>query len=170
MLRTCSFFFLAAVSFAQSADSTLTQTLISEIRALRQELEATNITAQRVQITLYRLQSQTAMVTAAQQRLDAARVRLTEVQNERTRVTAQAKAMEQATSGPIDNNEKAAMQQELPRVKTVLETLAAEEAVRQTAVVEAESQYRTEQARLADLQGLLDRLDRALDELARPKH
>lgn len=170
MLRIFTFFFLAATSFAQSVDSALTQTLIGEIRALRQELETTNITAQRVQITLYRLQSQTAIVTTAQQRLDTARIRLTETQREHTRVTAQAKALEQATSGPIDSNEKAAMQQELPHIKTLLETLATEEAVRQSAMVEAESQYRSEQARLADLQGLLDRLDRALDELARPKH
>jgi len=169
MLRIFSFFFLAAASFAQSQDTVLTQTLIAEIRALRQELEATNVTAQRVQITLYRLQSQTAMVTAAQQRFDSARARLTETQHEHNRVAAQVKAWEQATSGPIDNNEKANMQQELPRAKTVLETLITEEGVRQSALAEAEGQYRTEQARLTDLQVLLDRLDKALDELARPK-
>src|SRR5215468_6041727 len=97
---------LAPLAFGQSADSVLTQTLINEIRALRQELEATNVTAQRVQIALYRLQSQTAMVNVAQQRLDAARTRTAEIQNQRKSMAPQIQMMEEESNNATDPQRK----------------------------------------------------------------
>jgi hypothetical protein len=76
MTRWILLFILAPAMFGQSPDAVLTQTLINEIRGLRQEIEATTVTSQRVQIALYRLQSQTALADGAQRRLDAARVRV----------------------------------------------------------------------------------------------
>ena len=56
----------APTVFGQSSETTLTQTLINEIHALRQDIEAITVASQRVQIALYRLQSQTALVAVAQ--------------------------------------------------------------------------------------------------------
>jgi len=169
MLRCFALLSFASLAFAQTPDAVLTQTLINEIRALRQDLEATNVTSQRVQIALYRLQSQTAIVNTAQQRIDAARARLTETSSVRKNLAMQVQMAEDSLRNATDEKQKKALADEIPRVKNGMEMLATEEAVRQSAVVDAESQFRAEQARLADLQSLLDRLDKALDELARPK-
>jgi hypothetical protein len=160
---------LATPAFAQPSDAALTQTLINEIRALRQQLETTNITSQRVQIALYRLQSQTAIVNMAQQRLDAAHAKLLEVQNQRKQMASAIQGMQDTAGTTSDAGQKKAMQEEIPGIKAHLEMLAAQEGALQSAEVDAESRLRTEQARLSDLQSLLDRLDKALDELARPK-
>jgi chromosome segregation ATPase len=170
MTRYFALFVFGTVGFAQSPEAVLTQTLINEIHALRQELEATNITSQRVQIALFRLQSQTAIVNTAQQRLDAARIAAADtsgnLQHLRTQI---AGAEERLRSLPEGPEKKALGEEELPRARMGLQRLTSEDAVRRTAEVEAESQLRAERARLADLQALLDRLDKALDELARPK-
>ena len=168
MLHCLVLLSFVSVAFAQTSDVVLTQTLINEIRALRQDLEATNVTSQRVQIALYRLQSQTAIVNTAQQRIDAARARLTETSSVRKNLAMQLQMAEDSARNSTDEQKKV-LADEVPRVKAGMEMLTTEEAVRQSAVVDAESQLRTEQARLADLQSLLDRLDKALDELARPK-
>jgi hypothetical protein len=75
MTRYVLLFAFATAAFGQTSETTLTQTLINEIHALRQDIEAITVASQRVQIALYRLQSQTALMAAAQQRLDAARSR-----------------------------------------------------------------------------------------------
>jgi len=168
MARTIAFLLFAACLRAQSADATLTQTLIAEIRALRQDLEATNVTSQRVQIALYRLQSQTSIVNTAEQRLDTARTRRAETENVQRSLAAQLQQGEEMSrSANTDRNRQIA--EELPRVKTARESMGVELAARRGAESEAESQLRTERARLADLQSLLDRLDKALDELARKR-
>jgi ABC-type sugar transport system ATPase subunit len=170
MLRLLALLCLAPVVFAQSTDAVLTQTLVNEIRALRQELQATNVTSQRVQIALFRLQSQTAIVNTAQQRLDATRAQLAEAEANHRRAASQFQSMEEINrNGQATEQQKKEFQEEQPRFKGVLETMAAEETARRTTMVDAESQLRNEQAKLADLQSLLDRLDRALDELARAK-
>ena len=166
MLRCFALLFCGCLAFAQSPDAVLTQTLINEIRALRQDLQATNVTSQRVQIALYRLQSQTAIVNTAQQRLDAARTQLTDVQSRRVRLADQVRRIEEVVRGSADAPEKKAMESELPAARSALESLTAEETARNSVAVDAESQVRAEQARLADLQALLDRLDQTLDELA----
>jgi len=51
----------------------------------------------------------------------------------------------------------------------VVEAAGVEEAQRKLAEGEVESQLRQEQGKLADLQSMLDWLDRALDESARAK-
>src|SRR5436190_8406241 len=86
---------LLTPAFGQSTDTVLTQTLITEIRALRQEMQATTVTAQRVQIVLYRLQSQTALLAGAQQRLDAARTRVIEVGSSRKRIEDEIRSSEE---------------------------------------------------------------------------
>ncbi|HXA50238.1 MAG TPA: hypothetical protein VNV86_08045 [Candidatus Acidoferrum sp.] len=169
MSRCCILLFLAAHAFAQTNDGGLTQTLINEIRALRQQLEATNITSQRVQIALFRLQSQTAIVNTAQQRADAARTHLAEAQSERQRMAGVAHMIEETAGNTTDANEKKAAQQRVVEFKAQLESVTARETVLQAAAVDADSQLRAEQARLGDLQSLLDRLDKALNDLASGK-
>ena len=167
MLRFTLFLLSACAAFGQSSDANLTQTLINEIRGLRQDMEASNITSQRVQIVLFRLQSQTAIVTGAQQRAEAARTRLAEVESQRRGLESQVHSWEEATNGPIDSAAKAEMQANLPRAKATLEALNAEESARRSAASQAEGQAQTAEARLVELQAVLDRIDQTLDEMSR---
>ena len=170
MMRYALLFAFAPALFGQqSADATLTQTLVNEIHGLRQDIEAITVTSQRVQIALYRLQSQTALVAAAQQRLDAARVRTKDTQSAQADMGSRLHAVEEAVQSMQDSNQKKDMENDLAMGKRRLEQLTAEEGQRRSAEAEAEAQFHAEQARLADLQALLDRLDKALDELARTK-
>lgn len=169
MIRRWLLILLAAPALAQTTDGALTQTLINEIRALRQQLEATNITSQRVQIALFRLQSQTTIVNTAQQRMDAARVHLVEAQNERQRMVGIGRTIEEQAGSITDPNEKKAAQQRVTEFKAQMDAEIAREASLQSAAADAESQLRSEQARLSDLQSLLDRLDKALGDLASGK-
>ena len=169
MLRSIVLLAAASTVFAQSPDTALTQTLITEIRALRQDLEAINVTSQRVQIALYRLQSQSALVAAAQQRLDAARSRANESERVRKDVTRNMRSTEDQGPRNATPEEKMNFDALLNGYRTQIEGLLADETQRRAAETDAESQLRAEQAKLVDHQSLLDRLDKVLDELARTK-
>jgi chromosome segregation ATPase len=162
-------FALVTAAFGQAPDAVLTQTLIDEIRALRQNIEATTVTSQRVQIVLYRLQSQTALLAGAQQRLDAARTQAIDSQSRRNRIAGEINRLEERARNTQDPAQKKEADIMLPELKANQEALAAEESQRRAAEADAESQLRSEQSRLADLQSTLDRLDKALDSLVRPK-
>src|SRR5438445_13067792 len=106
MLRCLLPLALVTAAFGQSSDTVLTQTLINEIRALRQNIEATTVTSQRVQIVLFRLQSQTALVAAAQQRLDGARAHASELQSQRREFLRYIQNSEEQIRGTQDAVEK----------------------------------------------------------------
>jgi hypothetical protein len=169
MTRCFFLLLLAAPIFAQSADTVLTQTLITEIRALRQDIQATTVTSQRVQIALYRLQSQTTLVAGAQQRLDAAHTHVSDTQANRRRLAEQVPAIEERIRNTQDAGQKREFEAMVSQMKAEMERMGIEEAQRRSAEVDAEAQFRAEQAKLTDLQSLLDRLDKALDDIARPK-
>jgi hypothetical protein len=65
---------IAAPVLGQSAstDSQTLQTLLTEVRQLRHDLQTTTLAAQRAQILLYRLQGQEVVVARASQRLTPA--------------------------------------------------------------------------------------------------
>src|SRR5438034_11662416 len=104
MNRTCllilGLLLIATPVLGQSAstDSQTLQALLAEVRQLHHDLQTTTIAAQRSQILLYRLQGQEAIVARASQRLDDARARLTEVQSNRTKLTADIKKYEELVS------------------------------------------------------------------------
>lgn len=77
--------FISAPVFAQSSstDSQTLQALLAEVRQLHHDLQSTTIAVHRAQILLYHLQGQEAIVARASQRLDDARARLAETQNNR---------------------------------------------------------------------------------------
>ena len=66
-----------------------------------------------------------------------------------------------------DNNERKSIEGALTETKAAVERLTADEQRIQSRVIDAETQHRAEQARLAELQDQLDRLDKVLDSLTR---
>jgi chromosome segregation ATPase len=164
MHRVICLLLLAAQAFAQSAstDSQLTQALLTEIRLLRQDLQTIAVTIQRVQIVMYRLQAETTLMSRATQRLDDARSKCSQTQVQRKNMATEIERTEERQRGTQDPAERKNMEQMLPRLKAELEMWTNGEQQCQTREAEAETQFRTEQAKLNELQDQLDKLDKVL--------
>jgi chromosome segregation ATPase len=160
-------FLFATAALAQTPPSDALLSLVNEIHQLRLDLQATTVTTQRVQIALYRLQSQTALVTRANSHLEDVRSSLANTQSEKKTVSARAQQMEDAARATQNPMERKVIEEALTQTKPVLERFSADEQRLQSRVIDAETQYRAEQTRLAELQDQLDRLDKVLDSLTR---
>jgi hypothetical protein len=159
-------FFFATAAFAQTDNQPL-QALLNEVHQLRVDLQTTAVTMQRVQIVLYRLQSQTSLVTRTSSQLDQARSQLGFTQTQKKTMTAQVQQMEESQRNSQDPAERKRLQDALTQVKMNLDRVTAEEQRFQSMQIDAETQWRAEQAKLADLQDQLDRLDKVLDSFTR---
>jgi hypothetical protein len=165
MHRVLCLLLLAAPAVAQTAspDSQLTQALLTEIRLLRQDLQATAVTIQRVQIVMYRLQAETTLMSRATQRLDDARSKCSQAQVQRKNTATQIQQAEERQPNIQNPTERRDLEQQLlPRLKANLEMWTNEEQQCQAREAEAETQSRAEQAKLNELQDQLDKLDKVL--------
>ena len=169
MFRAVFALFIVTAAGAQTAspDTQALQALVTEIRQLRQDLQATTIVTQRVQIVLYRLQTQTALVTRASSRLDDARSSHGNAQSELKRVSGLIPRLEEEIRTTQDTALRKNREENLLQVKANIERTTADQQRLQSREIEAETQYRAEQAKLGDLQDQLDRLDKLLDTLSR---
>jgi hypothetical protein len=68
-----------------------------------------------------------------------------------------------------NGEERQRIERALTQMKTEADAIAVEEGQRKSAEADADAQVRAEQGKLTELQSILDRLDRALDELSRVK-
>ena len=173
MFRAVFAFTIVPAGCAQTAaqtpspDTQALQALVMEIRQLRQDLQATTIVTQRVQIVLYRLQMQTAFVTSAASRFEDARTSLGKAQSDAKTISDRVPQMEDFARNAPDAKERKNREDMLAGIKLNAEQLAAVEQRLQSREIDAETQLRAEQAKLADLQDQLDRLDKLLDSLSR---
>jgi chromosome segregation ATPase len=170
VLFVLSLLLFSADCFGQTTtgDSQTLQALLSEVRLLRQDLQATTIAGQRAQILIYRLQGQEAAVARASQRLDEAREKLARIQDERRHVAADVKRNEDfASNSENPAAERKQVEDMLSQLKTRVESLENQEQQLQTREIDAEQQLRTEEVRLSDLRDQLDRLDKALENVSR---
>src|SRR5579863_1883976 len=97
MLRA-AFLFLSLVSFApfspaQSTDSQtrIMESLLSEIRELRQDLQAAAVATRKAQIVIYRLHVQAGVVERATDRLEGVKNELVQLDSQRQSITEQIK-------------------------------------------------------------------------------
>jgi chromosome segregation ATPase len=156
-----------ALAQAAPPDSPALQALVAEIHQLRQDLQATTVAAQRVQIALFRLQSQTAATARAMSRLDEVRSGLSQTQSHHRELAQKMQQVEERQRDSHDPAELKTMAEVLPQIKYDLDRAASEEQRLQASEAEAASQLRTEQAKLSDLQDQLDKLDRILDSFSK---
>jgi chromosome segregation ATPase len=142
------------------------QALLAEVHQLRQDIEAVTVASQRVQIALYSLQMQDAAVARATARLDAVRSKCSAVAAERDHFVSEAQRQESAIAGgTLPTNELADFRALLSHAKSVAEAKNAEVQSRQASEADASSQLRNDQAKLADLQDRIERLDKTLEKL-----
>ena len=161
----------AGITFGQTApaEADTLRSLLSEVRQLRQALETTTVTAQRIQITLYRMQVQAVAVSQATQRLDEARAKVAEAERWRERLTHRVEDTEKIyQSHKEDQRERAAIELDLHREKKELERRTNEEQQLRTIESEASAQVQAEQAKLGELQDGLERLDKTVANQSQP--
>jgi hypothetical protein len=157
----------AAAQTGTPADPQMTQALLTEIRGLRQDLQNTAAVIQRVQIVMYRLQAQTAMVTRASQRLDDARNRCNGAQQlVRMRTSQIAQMEDQVRNGQTPADRKRA-EDTLPTLKADLEHATTDEQQCHMRESEADSQWRSEQQKMSMLEDQLDKIDKVLSNVGK---
>lgn len=171
-MRRASVLILAALLIATVApaqtgppDAQLTQAMLTEIRQLRQDLQTAAATIQRVQIVMYRLQVQTALVNSAAQRRDEAHVMCAGVEQRQRYLMAQIELIEARLRNSQNPADKQAAEAQLSMFKGNLDGLATEAQLCPAREAEAETQLRTEQAKMNDLDAQLDKLDQVLSSL-----
>jgi hypothetical protein len=157
----------AAVAQPASPDSPISESMISEIHQLRQDLKNTAATVQRVQIAIYRLQAQTAAVDRATQLLDQARSQCKQQEAQRKIVATQIEQAEARKQGSQNPSDQQAIEEMLSYHKSAAATQAAEGQQCQAQEIDAETRFQTEQAKMNELQEQLDHLDRDLAERSR---
>ena len=174
MVHTCLRLVLlvtpASAVFAQTTppDPPSLQALVSEIHQLRQELQTTTIAGQRVQIALFRLQAQTTTVARAASRWEDVHGKAQMAQNNAKELAGKIQRMEESARNTQDPHEREAITaQMIPELKAAMDRETAEEQRWSAVETEAASQLRAEQAKLDDLQALLDKLDKILDGYSR---
>ena len=152
----------AALGQTTPPDSQLTQSLLTEIRQLRQDLQATAATIQRVQLVMFRVQAEASLLNRATERLDNARNRCGQAQAQRKMLTAEVESTEtrqRNSQNPSDPNGATGL---IRAIKSNIEHWANEEQQCQVEQADAEIQFRAEQAKMIDFQGQLDNLDKVL--------
>ena len=153
-------FFISTQMSAETAavDSPVTQALLTEVRQLRSDPQATAASIQRVQI-VYRLQTGAAQLDRATQRLDAARGQCRQAQQQHKWTTAQIEQAEARKHDASDPSVQKAAGDELAELQTTLKNWVDQEQQCQVDQVEAETELRAEQAKMSTLLEQLDKLD-----------
>ena len=134
-----------------------------EIRQLRQDLRGLVGAAQRAQILIARVQIQEIATRQAQERIDAGRAKLTEVQNEERQLAYEVKRNEDLSAQADDPKKRKEAQEAMTRFRAELEERNSIEQQEQAILADAEQHLRAEQAKLGRLQDELDRLDKTLE-------
>jgi chromosome segregation ATPase len=157
-------FFNAAPVTAQPAspEAPIAQTVVAEIRQLRQDLRNIASTIQRVQIAMYRLQAQGTVVDKAAQRLDEARSQCSQNQSLQDSTAQEIEAAEATKRTDQGAAEQSATEKMLIPLRASLEMFAGQIQQCQAQQLEAETQFRAEQAKLNQFSEQSDQLDQLL--------
>ena len=158
----------AALGQTTTTDSQTLQSLLAEVRQLRQDLRTATLAAQRALILIYRVQAQEAVVRHSQDRVDENRSLLGQIRFEQKRLVPRIKAYEdQLGSSETSQTDRKQIEQLLTQLKTSSEAQTSSEQETQSKLIDAEEQLRIEQAKLGRLQDELDRLDKVLEDSSR---
>jgi chromosome segregation ATPase len=154
------------LSQTPAKDTDALPSLLAEVRHLRQDIEAITVASERMQIALVSLQMQDGAVARATGRLDAVTSRCSGAQVNHDHLIADVQRGEAAfASGTVSAAEAADLRSRLSEVKSQTDAAQAEVLACQAAEADASSQLRNDQAKLADLQDRIDRLDKTLEKL-----
>ncbi len=162
-------FTISACAFGQAAssDTQTLQALLSEVRALRQDLRVSLNRTQRSQILLARLQLQEGAVTRASDHLNDARQKLFETRAHQRELSSELKRTEEAlNTGSNPANSPQDLQDRINHIKSEIEIAGRTAQQQQTTETQAEQKLRDEQDKLSSIEGQLDELIRTMGSTA----
>jgi chromosome segregation ATPase len=154
---------------ANTKDSQTLQSLLAEVRQLRQEFATQAAANQKTQILLYRLQAQQAVVARLSQRVDDAHVELNQLENERARLADEIKRHEDFIATTVNaSGDRRAVEDALPGLRAKLESVDSEQREVREKESGAQEQLRLEQDKLDRLEADLDRLEKTFETASHP--
>jgi chromosome segregation ATPase len=158
-----------ALGQTNSKDSETLQVLLIELRQLRQEFEATALVTHKMQILLYRLQTQSTTVAQLSRSVDAAHADVNQMEDERTRLAADIKQHEEFISNTANaSGDRKAVEDALPGLKEKLLSLDNQLQEAQEKESAAQEQLRSQQAKLERLESDFDSLEKSFQPSQAP--
>lgn len=139
------------------------EAVLSEIRQLRQDLQAAAIATRKAQIVIYRLHVQADVLERATERLENTKGELAQLDSQKKSLTEQIKQLEETKDRPENEPRRKQFEDYLTNCKANLEAVGPREQELQTKQLELETDLRTEQAKWNRLQDELDRLENLLE-------
>ena len=155
-----------ALGQTPSPDSQTLQALLSEVRALRQDLRVSLNRTQTMQILLARFQMQEGVVTRASDRLNDSRQKWLDAYAHQKELAVEAKKTEDALNAAENQQEQKHLQTAADQMKSNLEIAGNVTQQRQATEIQAEQQLREEQDKLGVLENQLDDLIRSMSTQA----
>ena len=149
-----------------SPDSQTLQALLSEVRALRQDLRVSLNRTQSMQILLARFQMQEGVVTRASDHLNDARQKVLDIHTRQKDLSGEVERLEDAVNAAQNPQQQTDLQDRIKRVRSSLEVTGNIAQQQQTAEIQAEQRLREEQDKLGALESQMDELIRAMGSLA----
>jgi len=152
-----------------SKDSQTLGALLTEVRQLRQDLEATALVTHKLQILLYRLQTQNTTVTRLSRSVEDAHAEVNQLKNERDKLAADIKQQEDFASSNLNaSGDRKAVEDALPGLKEKLASLDDQLQQAQKEESTAQEQLRSQQAKLERLEADFDRLEESFESSRAP--
>ena len=156
--------FTPALGQTTSKDSQTLQALLTEVRQLRQDLEATALVTHKVQILLYRLQTQNATVARLWRSVEEAHADVNQMEDERTKLAADIKQHEEFISNTANaSGDRKAVEDALPGLKEKLLSLDNQLQQVQEKESAAQEQLHSQQAKLERLEADFDLLAKSFE-------
>jgi len=152
----------SAYAFGQTAssDSQTLQSLLSEVRGLRQDLQVSLNRAQSMQIVLARFQMQEGVVAHASDHFNDARQRLLDSHLHQKESALELKRLEDEIGNAQNPQQQADFQDRMKHVQSDLEVAGNMAQQQETNEAQAERQLRDEKDKLSAIEGQLDELIR----------
>jgi chromosome segregation ATPase len=158
-----------ALGQTNSKDSQTLQALLTEVRQLRQDFEATALVTHKLQILLYRLQAQNTTVARLSRSIDDAHAEVNQLKNERDKLAADIKQQEDFVSSNLNaSGDRKAVEDALPGLKEKLASLDDQLQQAQKEESTAQEQLRSQQAKLERLEADFDRLEKSFETSQAP--
>ena len=158
-----------ALGQAISKDSQTLQALLTEVRQLRQDFEASTLATSKIQILLYRLQTQNTVVARLSRSVEDAHADVNQIEDARTKLTADIKQHEDFINDTANaSGDRKAVEDALPGLKEKLLGLDNQLQRAQDKESAAQEQLSSQQAKLEKLEADFDLLEKSLEITSQP--
>jgi chromosome segregation ATPase len=142
------------------------ESVLSEIRQLRQDLRTAAVATRKAQIVIYRLHVQQGAVERAANRLETVKNSLAEAESQKKYQMQEIKRIEELRDKTTIETQRKQLETYLSQLQENLQVPDPQEQELQAKQTELETELRAEQAKLDRLQEELDRLENSLETTA----